>query len=78
MKFSNIRQITQANYQVDISWDYIESWLENQKQDLEVQLQPDFQRIHVWSAMWGTIVGNLIGACLFYWIDKWLTQNRKK
>lgn len=37
-----------GNYTVDISWDYLEQKLEEYIQD-NLQLEPDFQRGHVWS-----------------------------
>jgi hypothetical protein len=52
MKFSLIPQFTQkANYSVDVTWDYLEDWLEhiNEKGLMTLDLDPDFQRAHVWT-----------------------------
>jgi hypothetical protein len=46
MRFQDIPQFTRANYNVDIPWDYIPKWERNQ---LELNLDPDFQRAHVWT-----------------------------
>ena len=38
-----------GNYSVDVSWDYIEKNLQNYAEYCEVQLEPEFQRAHVWT-----------------------------
>lgn len=49
MKFKDIPKFTQRpTYHVNIPLDYIESWLKHQK-ELGLQLNPDFQRGHVWT-----------------------------
>lgn len=47
MKYQDVPQLTKkGNYEVDVSWDYIEQWLElNPNHDLD----PEFQRAHVWN-----------------------------
>lgn len=51
-KITSFREIPQMtrypNYRVNVSWDHLESWL---KQDSErgPNLDPDFQRAHVWT-----------------------------
>lgn len=46
-KFQSIPQFTRpANYQVDVFWKYVEDWIT--KYDLEIDIDPDFQRGHVW------------------------------
>jgi len=52
-RFRDIPQFTQtANYNVDVSWKYLENHLESynkdQRSDDGLQLEPDFQRSHVW------------------------------
>jgi hypothetical protein len=49
MKFQDINKITQARYRVDIPWTYLESWIENHSKDVQTELEPDFQRAHVWT-----------------------------
>lgn len=48
-RYTSIRQIPrftrEPNYQVDLNWDYIPSWLESHNPDMD----PDFQRGHVWT-----------------------------
>jgi uncharacterized protein DUF262 len=48
--FHQIPQLTRANYQIDVPWDFVEQQLEhlNDRSGLLV-LEPDFQRAHVWS-----------------------------
>lgn len=36
----------QAHYEVDVSWRYVEGWLETED---HIDLDPDYQRAHVWT-----------------------------
>lgn len=47
-RFRDVRQITQAHYSVHVSWDYLDRWLDSMD-DTTVQLEPEFQRGHVWT-----------------------------
>lgn len=50
MKFSEIPKLTQAgHYQVNTSWRYLEKTLDDFTNELNLQLNPDFQRGHVWT-----------------------------
>ena len=51
MKFSEIKQFTRkANYCVDINWGYMPDWIKNQQNEqYNLELDPDFQRAHVWT-----------------------------
>lgn len=52
MKFKDIPQLTSDGaYAVDISWDYLETWLEDHTNNglYDLDLCPDFQRGHVWT-----------------------------
>lgn len=53
MKFANIKQFTRsANYSVNISWTYLEYQLNNYAEAGnadEFQMDPEFQRAHVWT-----------------------------
>lgn len=49
-KFRDIPPFTKsANYHVDVSWNYLEQWLKNNSEDVAVDLDPEFQRAHVWT-----------------------------
>lgn len=49
MKFGDIKPFTHdANYQINVGWDYLEEWI-NQDRDLTPDLDPPFQRAHVWT-----------------------------
>lgn len=50
MKFSDIPQFTRSSpYRVDVAWSYLEKWLvDNEKDCSKFDLDPDFQRHHVW------------------------------
>jgi len=38
-----------GGYEVDVAWTYVEKWIEDQSGDMGVDLDPDFQRGHVWT-----------------------------
>lgn len=50
MKFKDIQKFTRTpQYRVDVPLDHLKSWIEDKEFDLNLQLNPDFQRGHVWS-----------------------------
>ena len=50
MKFSEITKFTQRpSYHVNVGLDYIENWIQDNINELNLQLNPDFQRGHVWT-----------------------------
>ncbi len=50
MKFKEIPRFTQRpTYHVNTDLDYIEHWIQNNIDELELQRKPDFQRGHVWT-----------------------------
>lgn len=49
MKFNDIKKITQAKYHCDVSWDYLPEWIKSHQEDVTTELEPDFQRAHVWT-----------------------------
>jgi hypothetical protein len=50
MKFEDIPQFTcDGNYVVNVSWRYLEEQLNHYKKEFNLQLDPDFQRPHVWT-----------------------------
>ena len=44
-KFQEIPLITIAKYKVDVMWNYLEKWINRE----EIDMDPDFQRGHVWT-----------------------------
>jgi hypothetical protein len=48
MKFSDIKRFTQAQYSVDVRWSQLIWTLDEWKKDYGLELNPDFQRGHVW------------------------------
>jgi len=44
-KFSDIPQLTLARYHVNISWLYLEEWME----ETYIDMNPDYQRSYVWN-----------------------------
>ena len=50
MKFEDIPQMTRdGNYRIHVSWKYLEEQIQRDYDDLKIDLNPDFQRAHVWS-----------------------------
>jgi len=47
MNFKDIPQFPQAHYQINVSWRYLQDWLEGEKEITD--LDPDYQRDHVWT-----------------------------
>ena len=48
-KFNDIVRLPEAHYEIDVSWDRMEWALENFHQDYSLEMNPDFQRAHVWT-----------------------------
>lgn len=44
--FNDVPKMPQAHYRVDLPWDHLEEWLARQP---DFDLDPDFQRAHVWT-----------------------------
>ena len=50
MRFRDIPQfISDGSYQVDMSWEYMVEWIDKLVKEQGLQLNPDFQRGHVWT-----------------------------
>lgn len=49
MKFRDIPQFPQTHYSVDVPWSYLEQTLERYNTGGVLQLDPPFQRLHVWT-----------------------------
>ena len=52
MKLTDIPQFTrEASYRINQSWDSIESWIQKERCGISLDLNPDFQRAHVWTEL---------------------------
>ena len=49
MKFSDIPAITDCVYTINVGWDYLRKWLKDQEDEIGLELDPEFQRGHVWT-----------------------------
>lgn len=49
MKFSEIKKFPFANYSINVSWQFLPSWLKSQAEFFNVQLDPPFQRGYKWN-----------------------------
>jgi len=49
MKFKDIKKIARSYYNVNVSWKYMHESLDGYKDHYNLELQPDFQRAHVWT-----------------------------
>ena len=48
-QFKLIPQFTRtSSYRIDLAWMQLDFWLDNQQKDYGLELEPDFQRAHVW------------------------------
>lgn len=83
-KFSNIIQLPSAHYEITVGWDYLERHIEHQQNPQDgaiLNLDPDFQRAHVWTQeqqiayveyilMGGDVGRNLTFNCVG-WMEDW-------
>lgn len=50
IRFRDIPQfIDEGNYRVDVNFEHLDSWLQEFEEEQGLQLNPDFQRGHVWT-----------------------------
>ena len=50
MRFRDIPQfISDGSYQIDVSWEYLMELIDKWTEQDDLQLNPDFQRGHVWT-----------------------------
>jgi uncharacterized protein with ParB-like and HNH nuclease domain len=62
MHTNQIKKLTDnGHYNIHAHWSYIETWLEEQTRELNLDIDPDFQRGHVWTEEQQT---NFIEYCL--------------
>lgn len=50
MRFRDIKTFPRCPYRVDVSWIGLESHIEPERMGLTLDLDPDFQRAHVWTS----------------------------
>ena len=49
VRFADIPQLPRAHYEIDVGWDYLEDQIARWSRDWSLDLDPDFQRTHVWT-----------------------------
>jgi uncharacterized protein with ParB-like and HNH nuclease domain len=49
MKFKEIKKFPHSSYSVDIEFKYLQHWLDGIKETNELELDPPYQRGHVWN-----------------------------
>ena len=49
MRYSDIPKMLQAQYRISVSLDYMKETLSRYVKNYSLELQPDFQRVHVWN-----------------------------
>jgi uncharacterized protein with ParB-like and HNH nuclease domain len=47
--FKELKKFPDVDYTVNVSWNYLRKWVDDQIEELSLQLNPDFQRGHVWT-----------------------------
>lgn len=79
--FDAIEQFPRSNYSVHQPWDSVEAWIKREVDELKLDLDPDFQRPHVWTKKqqiayieYG-LRGGASGRDLYFnhpgWMDNW-------
>lgn len=51
MHFKDIPQFPLASYRVTIPWAYLQSWIDRQNEDSQLEMNPKYQRGHVWTKL---------------------------
>lgn len=69
--FADIPQFPQAHHKVNVSWGFLETWLKDYE-GTGLELDPDFQRAHVWTQAQQTAYVEYIlrggeGSRIIYW-----------
>lgn len=49
MKYKNIEKFPHCNYRANVPWVGLETWIDGMSEELDLQLDPPFQRGHIWS-----------------------------
>lgn len=49
MKFADIKKVSRAKYQANVSWNFLSKMLNNYKEAHCLDICPDFQRGHIWA-----------------------------
>ncbi len=49
VRLSDIKQFPRAYYRIDVSWSFLRRHIYPKDQRIEINLEPDYQRGHVWS-----------------------------
>jgi hypothetical protein len=76
-QFNDIPQLPKAHYEIDVDWTHIEKALKGYVEDYGLDLNPDFQRAHVWTTPQQTayvewiLRGGETGRVLFFNCPGW-------
>lgn len=49
-RFQDIPKFPHAAYEIDIGWRYLEDYIAFSVEEMKLDLEPDFQRAHVWTS----------------------------
>lgn len=49
VRFSDVKQFPRSNYHVSMEWQYLGKWIKEHQSNLGLELNPEFQRGHVWT-----------------------------
>jgi len=76
-RFKDIPRFETPNYQVDVGWNYLGEQLEQWKDGYGLELEPDFQRGHVWTQeqqidfLEFRMMGGISGGDIFWNCPNW-------
>jgi hypothetical protein len=84
MKFRDIKQYPFAGYHVNVSWNYLEEWLDQHEKDImKLDMDPEYQRGYVWdeyqkvSYVENQLRGGFSGKDIFWNCPTWMHFNAK-
>lgn len=83
MKFSDIKRMTRAKYNINVPWRYLERTLEGYREDFRLNMNPDFKRAHSWTPKQKTrfiewvFRGGKNGLDIFFNYPNWMKCRRE-
>ncbi len=84
MKFKDIKKFPFSGHTVNISWDYLQTWLDHHNEDImQLELDPPYQRGYVWSKQQKIeyieymLKGGFSGKDIFWNCPTWMSFSAK-
>lgn len=80
MNFKDIPQFSFASYRVTVPWTYLQSWIDRQAEDGQLDMDPEYQRGYVWTKFQKVayieyqLRGGFSGRDIFWNCPTWMTM----